>query len=118
MGRPDFRCGLCGVNLGDQPWLGPPDENGQLHTACGCYPVKEHKMNARPTKQELIDAVMASRQSVAEYLQSIDKVEAFATFSKDDIAGLIYTAHEAVQGNLLKQAGVAFTDGFNDPIPF
>lgn len=118
MGRPDFLCSSCGVNLGPNPWIGPPDRNGQLHTACGCYPVKEHKVNARPTKQELIDAVMASRQSVAEYLNSIGKVEAFATFSKDDIAGLIYTAHEAVQSNLSKKAGDAFASGFNDPIPF
>lgn len=73
-------------------------------------------MIARPTKQEKIQAVLDARQNVAEYLQSIGKIEAFADFTKDDIAGLIYAAHEGVQASLRVQCREAFDD--RSVIPF
>ena len=71
-------------------------------------------MIARPTKQEKIQAVLDARQPVAEYLMSIGKIEAFADFTKDEIAGLIYAAHEAVQNSLRVQC----RDAFDGEIPF
>ena len=99
------------MNLGPDPWLGLPDNP---HTRCGCFPSKEQKMIARPTKQEKIQAVLDARQNVAEYLQSIGKIEAFADFTKDDIAGLIYAAHEGVQASLKVQC----RDAFDGEFPF
>lgn len=115
MGRPEYWCGLCGVNLGTNPWLGPPDEIGQLRTACGCYPVKvKSKMIARPTNEEKIKAILDARQPVAEYLESIGKIDAFADFTKDDIAGLIRAAVDGVQASLRAQC----RDAFDGDIPF
>ena len=71
-------------------------------------------MIARPTKEEKIQAVLDTRQHVAEYLQSIGKIEAFADFTKDEIAGLIYAAHEGVQASLRIQC----RDAFDGEIPF
>lgn len=71
-------------------------------------------MIARPTKEEIIQAVLDTRQHVAEYLQSIGKIEAFAEFTKDEIAGLIYAAHEGVQASLRVQC----RDAFDGEIPF
>lgn len=71
-------------------------------------------MIARPTKEEKIQAVLDTRQHVAEYLQSIGKIEAFAEFTKDEIAGLIYAAHEGVQASLRVQC----RDAFDGEIPF
>lgn len=71
-------------------------------------------MIARPTNQEKIQAILDARQPVAEYLQSIDKIEAFAEFSKDEICGLIRSAHDAVQASLKEQC----RDGFDGEIPF
>lgn len=115
MGRPDFRCGTCGVNLGPDPWKGPPDENGQFHTICGCYPRKAEKMIARPSKEEKIQAILDARMPVAEYLQSIGKIEAFNEFTKDEIAGLIRAAVEGVQASLRAQCRDAFADDVNIP---
>lgn len=115
MGRTEYRCGSCGVNLGPNPWIGPPDDIGQLRTACGCYPVKEKsKMIARPTNEEKIQAILDARQPVAEFLQSIGKIDAFAEFTKDDICGLIRAATDGVQASLRAQCRGAF-DG---DIPF
>lgn len=75
-------------------------------------------MIARPTKQEMVQAVLDSRQHVGEYLQSIGKIEAFADFSKDDIAGLIFAAHEAVQASLRVQCRDAFGGSYAGEIPF
>lgn len=65
-------------------------------------------MIARPTKQEKIQAVLDARQNVAQYLQSIGKIEAFADFTKDEIAGLIYASFEGVQASLHVQSREAF----------
>ena len=105
MGRTEYRCPHCGVNLGLDPWLGLPNDP---HPRCGCFPSKGQKMIARPTKQEMKQAVLDSRQHVAEYLASIQKLAAFDGFSKDDICGLIYAAHEAVQASLRVQCREAF----------
>lgn len=71
-------------------------------------------MIARPNKDEKIQAVLDARQNVVEYLSSINKLGAFDGFSKDDICGLIYAAHEGVQASLRVQCQEAF-DG---EIPF
>lgn len=62
----------------------------------------------------MVQAVLDSRQHVAEYLQSIGKIEAFASFTKDEVAGLIYASFEGVQASLRVQCQEAF-DG---EIPF
>jgi len=102
------------VNLGSNPWKGPPDALGQYHTACGCYPRKAKTMIARPSKEEKIQAILDARQPVAEFLQAIGKIEAFAEFSKDDICGLIRAAHDGVQDSLRVQC----RDAFDGEIPF
>ena len=112
--RTEFQCGLCGSNLGTRPWKG---EAPNLYTLCGCYlPArKKEKKMRRPTVQEKVTAILAARQGVAEYLQTIGKIEAFNGFSKDEIAGLIRVCQEGVQKSLHDQIG----DGFEDPeIPF
>lgn len=68
-----------------------------------------------PTTDERIQAILGSRQAVADYLNRIGKLDAFATFTKDDICGLIRTAHEAVEDQLKKVASGGFID---DEIPF
>lgn len=113
VGRTEYRCAHCGVNLGTNPWLGLPDEP---HTKCGCFPSKEQKMIARPTQQEKIQAILDARQPVAEFLQSIGKIEVFNDFTRDDIAGLIRAAVDGFQDSLLRQCGEAFDD--NSIIPF
>lgn len=68
-----------------------------------------------PTQSEKVQAILDARQPVAEYLQSIGKIEAFNEFSKDEICGLIRAAQEGVQASLKQQC----TDGFEDSeIPF
>lgn len=68
-----------------------------------------------PSPQEKIKAILDARQDVAEYLQSIGKIDAFADFSKDDICGLIRAATDGVQKSLHEQLRHAVTD---DEIPF
>lgn len=114
VGRPDFRCGICGLNLGPNPWIGPADEHGLLRTACGCFPTKAKKMIARPSTEEKIQAILDARKPVADFLQSIGKIEAFEDFTRDDICGLIRAAHDGVQDSLKAQCREAF-DG---EIPF
>ena len=75
-------------------------------------------MIARPTNQEKIQAILDARQPVAEYLQSIDKMDVFAEFSRDDIAGLIRAAHDGVQASLKAQCREAFGGGYTGEIPF
>lgn len=65
-------------------------------------------MIARPTAQEKVQAILDARQPVAEYLQSIGKIEAFDNFSKDDICGLIRAASDGVQDSLKVQCRDAF----------
>jgi hypothetical protein len=69
----------------------------------------------RPSSDEKVQAILDARQNVAEYLQSIGKIEAFNDFTKDEICGLIRVAQDGVQASLRRQAGEGFTD---DEIPF
>lgn len=71
-----------------------------------------------PSPQEKVQAILDARQQVAEYLQSIGKIDAFANFTKDDICGLIRAAQEGVQASLKKQMRDAFNEDFGDEIPF
>ncbi|MHA3913867.1 DUF6511 domain-containing protein [Halovulum sp. GXIMD14793] len=66
-----------------------------------------------PTKQEKIQAILDARQPVAEYLSSINKIDAFNEFSKDEICGLIRAAQEGVQSSLRRQT----SDAFDQEIP-
>lgn len=68
-----------------------------------------------PSNQEKVQAILDARKDVAEYLQSIGKIEAFADFTKDDICGLIRAAQEGVQRSLRAQTRDAFEDS---EIPF
>jgi len=61
-----------------------------------------------------VQAILDARKDVAEYLQSIGKMEAFADFSKDDICGLIRAAQDGVQASLHRQ----LNDAMNGEIPF
>lgn len=70
-------------------------------------------MIAKPTQSEKVQAILDARKDVAEYLQSIGKIEAFKDFSKDDICGLIKAAQMGVQQSLQRQCAEAF-DG---PMP-
>lgn len=67
-----------------------------------------------PTNQEKVQAILDARQDVAEYLNSIGKMEAFADFTKADICGLIRAAQEGVQKSLHRQV----RDAFSGDIPF
>jgi len=68
-----------------------------------------------PTASEKVQAILDARADVAAYLTAINKMDAFADFSKDEICGLIRAAQEGVQKSLHRQAG----DGFDDSqIPF
>ena len=68
-----------------------------------------------PSNQEKVQAILDARKDVAEFLQSIGKIDAFADFSKDDICGLIRAAQDGVQKSLHAQLRNAVTD---DEIPF
>jgi hypothetical protein len=67
-----------------------------------------------PSNEEKIKSILDARQPVVEYLQSIGKIEAFNGFSKDEICGLIRTAHDGVQQSLKDQ----LHDTLEDEIPF
>jgi len=112
--RPEFRCGICGVNLGRSPWLGLPDDP---HTACGCFESrKKSKMIIKPTKSEKIKAITDTVKPVANYLVEIGKIDAFKDFTKDEICGLIRVAQEGVQSSLKAQCN--FDPEYGDEIPF
>ena len=99
--------------------LGPNPLKGKLPnlwTECGCFPKPEAENMILPTPQEKITAILAARQDVAEFLQSIDKIEVMSSFSKDEIAGLIRAAMEGVQRSLREQTAAAFGD--ERQIPF
>ena len=68
-----------------------------------------------PTNQEKVQAILDARKDVAEYLQSIGKIDAFADFTKDDICGLIRAAQDGVQRSLHEQLRSVVLD---DEIPF
>ena len=67
-----------------------------------------------PSQSEKVQAILDTVKPVAEYLQSIGKIEAFKDFSKDEVAGLIRVCQEGVQESLHRQSA----DGFDDQIPF
>ena len=73
-----------------------------------------------PNNQEKIQAILDARKDVAEYLQSIGRIEAFADFSKDDICGLIRAAQDGVQKSLKAQLASGFGAGGipDEEIPF
>lgn len=71
-------------------------------------------MITKPSPSEKVQAILDARQQVAEYLQSIGKIEAFEGFTKDEICGLIRAAQEGVQKSLLRQMDT----GIDDEIPF
>ena len=68
-----------------------------------------------PSNTEKVQAILDARKDVAEYLQSIGKIEAFNDFTKDEICGLIRAAQEGVQKSLHRQTLDAFEDS---EIPF
>lgn len=74
-------------------------------------------MIRKPAPSEKVQAILDARKDVAEYLQSIGKIEVFNDFTKDEICGLIRAAQEGVQASLRKQMDVMFDD-LNDEIPF
>lgn len=68
-----------------------------------------------PSQEEKIKAILDTVKPVAEYLQSIGKIEAFNDFTKDEICGLVKVCQEGVQASLHSQ----ISDGFEDAqIPF
>ena len=71
-------------------------------------------MISKPSNSEKVQAILDARAPVAEYLQSIGKIEAFEGFTKDDICGLIRAAHEGVQDSLRRQLKIVI----DDEIPF
>ena len=68
-----------------------------------------------PAPAEKVQAILDARKNVAEYLQSIGKIEVFENFTKDDICGLIRAAQAGVQESLHRQLGDALD---NSEIPF
>lgn len=76
-------------------------------------------MIRKPSAHEKVQAILDARQDVAQYLQSIGKIEVFNDFTKDDIAGLIRAAQEGVQKSLRRQCAEGFSGGtIEDEIPF
>lgn len=71
-------------------------------------------MITKPSSGEKVQAILDARQPVAEFLQSIGRIDAFNDFSKDDICGLIRAAHDGVQESLRAQLGRTM----EDEIPF
>src|SRR5690625_6417481 len=47
-----------------------------------------------PSQEEKVQAILDARAPVAEYLASIGKVDAFESFTRDEICGLIRVAQE------------------------
>lgn len=71
-------------------------------------------MITKPSPQEKVQAILDTIKPVAEYLQSIGKIEAFNDFTKDEICGLIRCAQDGVQASLKEQT----KSSFDDVIPF
>lgn len=71
-------------------------------------------MIRKPSPEEKVKAILDTVKPVAEYLQSIGKIEAFSAFSKDEICGLIRVAQEGVQASLHEQ----LQDTMRDEVPF
>lgn len=68
-----------------------------------------------PTSGEKIQAILDARSDVAAFLQGIGKMDVMASFTKDEICGLIRAAQDGVQNSLRRQAGDALGAG---EIPF
>lgn len=78
-------------------------------------------MITKPSPHEKVQAILDTVKPVAEYLQSIGKIEAFNDFTKDEVAGLIRVCQEGVQESLKRQAAYGFGAGghaLDDEIPF
>ena len=73
-------------------------------------------MITKPSQSEKIQAILDARKQVAEYLQSIGKIEVFSDFTKDEICGLIRAAQEGVQASLRSQCASGMD--LEDEIPF
>ena len=73
-----------------------------------------------PSNQEKVQAILDARKDVAEYLQSINRMEAFDNFSRDDICGLIRACQDGVQRSLHRQLASGFGAGGvpDEEIPF
>lgn len=71
-------------------------------------------MNTKPSPEEKVQAILDTVTPVATYLQSINKIEAFNEFTKDEICGLIRVSQEGVQASLKRQCKAAF----DDDLPF
>ena len=71
-------------------------------------------MITKPSQSEKIQAILDARKPLAEYLESIGKIEVFEHFTKDEICGLIRVVSEGVQSSLREQCA----NGFDDEIPF
>jgi hypothetical protein len=67
-----------------------------------------------PSASEKVTAILDARADVAEYLTSIGKIEVMASFSRDEICGLIRAAQDGVQKSLHRQLG----DAMDGEIPF
>lgn len=75
-------------------------------------------MMRNPTAAEKTQAILGAVPAIADYLDSIGKLEAFNAFTKDDVCGLIRAAQEAVQDGLRAQLHDAMRTGDDDEIPF
>lgn len=74
-------------------------------------------MIIKPSPTEKVQAITDTVKPVAEYLQSIGKIDAFNDFTKDEICGLIRVAQEGVQESLCRQMGRPVDDDLSQ-IPF
>jgi len=63
-----------------------------------------------PSNEEKVQAILDAREDVAEYLNGIGKLEAFADFTRDEICGLIKAASVGVQKSLHRQLDSAMND--------
>lgn len=67
-----------------------------------------------PSASEKVTAILDARADVAAFLDSIGKLDVMASFSRDEICGLIRAAQDGVQKSLHRQLG----DAMDGEIPF
>lgn len=67
-----------------------------------------------PSPSEKVTAILDARADVAAYLESIGKMDVMASFSRDEICGLIRAAQDGVQKSLHRQ----LADVMDGEIPF
>src|SRR5690625_5281853 len=63
-----------------------------------------------PSQEEKVQAILDARAPVAEYLASIGKVDAFESFTRDEICGLIRVAQEGAQASRRRRVGDAVAE--------